>query len=122
MIDRRTSKATARGALALTAGGLWIVRLLAIGVSLYLLLHLARQFAGGSISMGIGEFDDRIVVTSVFGRLLALLMWGTFLSGLLLAGIRPSVFITYRWLLPVFLVGVFVFYMLFSLLADYRAA
>ncbi len=96
-----------------------ILRLFAITVSLYLLGDLLRQFVAGSISMGYGEFNDRIVVTSFFGRTLAILMWSPFLGGLFLAGVRPILFLQYRWLLPSLLSAVFVFYVLFSITSPY---
>lgn len=99
-------------------GTIWVLRLLAIAVAVYLLSDLLRQFLAGSISMGHGEFNDRIVVTSAGGRWLAVLMWGTFLGGVLLAGVSPALFYRHRWLAPAFLIAVFFWYALFSLFAD----
>ncbi|MGZ8157656.1 MAG: hypothetical protein ACXWT1_10750 [Methylobacter sp.] len=96
-----------------------ILRLSAIAVSLYLMGDLLSQFAAGSISMGYGEFNDQIVVTSLFGRTLAVLMWAPFFGGLLIAGVSPGLFFDYRRLLPSLLIAVFVFYMLFSITSPY---
>lgn len=96
-----------------------ILRLLAITVSVYLMGDLLRQFVAGSISMGYGEFDDQIVVTSLFGRTLAVLMWGPFIGGIFIAGVRPGLFLHHRRLLPSLLIAIFIFYIAFSITSPY---
>lgn len=96
-----------------------ILRFIAITVSLYLMGDLLRQFFTGSISMGYGEFNDKIVVTSLFGRTLAILMWSPFFGGLFIAGVRPDLFLRYRRLLPSLLIAVFILYAVFSITHPY---
>ncbi len=96
-----------------------LLRLLAIIVSLYWMGDLLRQFFAGAITMGHGEFNDQVVVTSLPGRLLALLMWGPFLAGIFIAGVRPGLFLEHRRLLPALLAAIFVAYVLFSVTHPY---
>lgn len=96
-----------------------LLRLAAVAVSLYLMGDLLRQFFGGAITMGHGEFGDRIVVTSGFSRTLALLMWIPFFGGIFLAGLHPGLYLRYRRLLPALLIATFVFYVLFAIVGDY---
>lgn len=96
-----------------------LLRLVAITVSVYLMGDLVRQFIAGSISMGVGEFYDPIVVTSLFGRTLAVLMWAPFIGGIVIAGVRPRLFRNHRWLLPSFLGAIFIVYLVFSITSPY---
>jgi len=94
-----------------------VVRFLAVTVSLYFIANLTLTvLAGRMVLSREWPFYDTVPLSSPAELLAGYVMWGTFFLGMFLAGAKPSLFRTHRWLGPLLLAILLLAFVAVSLL------